>query len=179
MERNFAPVITFSFSRKECEAYGMQMAKLDFNTGISRQHWNIGQSNGPPYLQLWNNDGLFPFYAFACRNRNRVMHVMKRNAGCVGPIFWVYLNQSLILDEHATRGEPMILTFMFTQVFSTFAQESHATCIKTFMWRTISIVYKMRWCSQKYNQSVPVCHGTRLGNMLKNVNVARSHVSVI
>lgn len=123
MERNFAPVITFSFSRKECEAYGMQMAKLDFNTGISRQHWNIGQSNGPPYLQLWNNDGLFPFYAFACRNRNRVMHVMKRNAGCVGPIFWVYLNQSLILDEHATRGEPMILTFMFTQVFSTFAQE--------------------------------------------------------
>ncbi|KAK7100745.1 exosome RNA helicase MTR4-like [Littorina saxatilis] len=32
MERNFAPVITFSFSRKECEAYGMQMSKLDFNT---------------------------------------------------------------------------------------------------------------------------------------------------
>ncbi|KAK7501044.1 hypothetical protein BaRGS_00007529 [Batillaria attramentaria] len=32
MERNFAPVIIFSFSRKECEAYGMQMAKLDFNT---------------------------------------------------------------------------------------------------------------------------------------------------
>ena len=123
MERNFAPVITFSFSRKECEAYGMQMAKLDFNTGISRQHWNISQSNGPPYLQLWYNDGLFPFYAFACRNRNRVMLVMKRNAGGVGPIFWVYLNQGLILDEHATRGEPMILTFMFARVFSTFAQE--------------------------------------------------------
>ncbi|XP_025110622.1 exosome RNA helicase MTR4-like [Pomacea canaliculata] len=32
MERNFAPVIIFSFSRKECEAYGMQMSKLDFNT---------------------------------------------------------------------------------------------------------------------------------------------------
>ncbi|CAL1279980.1 unnamed protein product [Larinioides sclopetarius] len=32
MERNFAPVIVFSFSKKECEAYAMQMAKLDFNT---------------------------------------------------------------------------------------------------------------------------------------------------
>jgi len=32
MERNFAPVIIFSFSKKECEAYAMAMAKLDFNT---------------------------------------------------------------------------------------------------------------------------------------------------
>ena len=32
MERNFAPVIVFSFSKKECEAYALQMAKLDFNT---------------------------------------------------------------------------------------------------------------------------------------------------
>ncbi|KFM73930.1 Superkiller viralicidic activity 2-like 2, partial [Stegodyphus mimosarum] len=32
MERNFAPVIVFSFSKKECEAYAMQMAKLDFNS---------------------------------------------------------------------------------------------------------------------------------------------------
>lgn len=32
MEKNFAPVIIFSFSKKECEAYAMQMAKLDFNT---------------------------------------------------------------------------------------------------------------------------------------------------
>ncbi|XP_030377687.1 exosome RNA helicase MTR4 [Scaptodrosophila lebanonensis] len=32
MERNFAPVIIFSFSKKECEVYAMQMAKLDFNT---------------------------------------------------------------------------------------------------------------------------------------------------
>ena len=28
MERNFAPVIIFSFSKKECEAYALQMAKL-------------------------------------------------------------------------------------------------------------------------------------------------------
>lgn len=27
------PVIIFSFSRKECEAYAMQMTNLDFNTG--------------------------------------------------------------------------------------------------------------------------------------------------
>ena len=32
MERNFAPVIVYSFSKKECEAYALQMAKLDFNT---------------------------------------------------------------------------------------------------------------------------------------------------
>ncbi|XP_078472803.1 LOW QUALITY PROTEIN: exosome RNA helicase MTR4-like, partial [Lampetra planeri] len=32
MERNFQPVIIFSFSKKDCEAYAMQMTKLDFNT---------------------------------------------------------------------------------------------------------------------------------------------------
>lgn len=32
MERNFAPVIIFSFSKKDCELYAMQMARLDFNT---------------------------------------------------------------------------------------------------------------------------------------------------
>ena len=33
MERNFQPVIIFSFSKKECEAYALQMSKLDFNSG--------------------------------------------------------------------------------------------------------------------------------------------------
>ena len=33
MERNLAPVIVFSFSKKECEAFALQMAKLDFNSG--------------------------------------------------------------------------------------------------------------------------------------------------
>ena len=33
LERNFAPVIVFSFSKKDCEAYAMQMSKIDFNTG--------------------------------------------------------------------------------------------------------------------------------------------------
>ena len=32
MERNFAPVIVFSFSKKECEVFATQMTKLDFNT---------------------------------------------------------------------------------------------------------------------------------------------------
>lgn len=31
MERNFQPVIIFSFSKKECEAYALQVGKLDFN----------------------------------------------------------------------------------------------------------------------------------------------------
>ena len=32
MERQLQPVIVFSFSRRECEAYALQMSKLDFNT---------------------------------------------------------------------------------------------------------------------------------------------------
>ena len=38
MERNLAPVIVFSFSRKDCEAYGLQVAKLDLNTG---EEWAV------------------------------------------------------------------------------------------------------------------------------------------
>lgn len=34
MERNFAPVIAFSFSKRDCETYAMQMTKLDFNTSM-------------------------------------------------------------------------------------------------------------------------------------------------
>lgn len=37
MERNFAPVIIFSFSKKDCELYAMQMAKLDFNTAEEKK----------------------------------------------------------------------------------------------------------------------------------------------
>ncbi|BFZ16878.1 hypothetical protein BsWGS_19917 [Bradybaena similaris] len=32
MERDCAPIIIFSFSRRDCESYGIQMSKLDFNT---------------------------------------------------------------------------------------------------------------------------------------------------
>ena len=32
MEKNFSPVIVFSFSKKECEFYALQMAKMDFNS---------------------------------------------------------------------------------------------------------------------------------------------------
>jgi ATP-dependent RNA helicase DOB1 len=34
MEREMAPVIVFSFSKKECEAYAVLASKLDLNTGI-------------------------------------------------------------------------------------------------------------------------------------------------
>lgn len=34
MERSFQPVIVFSFSKRECEAYALQLSKLDFTTGI-------------------------------------------------------------------------------------------------------------------------------------------------
>ncbi|XP_065174077.1 exosome RNA helicase MTR4 [Atheta coriaria] len=36
MERNFAPVIVFSFSKKDCELYATTMTKLDFNTGAEK-----------------------------------------------------------------------------------------------------------------------------------------------
>ena len=36
-ERNFQPVIVFSFSKKECEAYALQQQKLDFNTVEEKQ----------------------------------------------------------------------------------------------------------------------------------------------
>ena len=42
LERKFAPVIVFSFSKKDCEAYAMQMTKLDFNTGRS---WIVHERN--------------------------------------------------------------------------------------------------------------------------------------
>ncbi|GAM21777.1 hypothetical protein SAMD00019534_049520 [Acytostelium subglobosum LB1] len=32
MERNYQPVIVFSFSKKDCEFYALQMSKLDFNS---------------------------------------------------------------------------------------------------------------------------------------------------
>lgn len=37
MERNFAPVIIFSFSKKDCEVYALAMAKLDFNTSEEKK----------------------------------------------------------------------------------------------------------------------------------------------
>lgn len=44
MERNFQPVIIFSFSKKECEAYALQVSKLDFNTGMCNRavHFRTG-----------------------------------------------------------------------------------------------------------------------------------------
>jgi len=41
MERNFQPVIIFSFSKKECEAYALQMSKLDFNSGKNSINCNF------------------------------------------------------------------------------------------------------------------------------------------
>lgn len=33
MKRKLHPCIVFSFSKRECEAYAMDLSKLDFNTG--------------------------------------------------------------------------------------------------------------------------------------------------
>ncbi|XP_065904897.1 exosome RNA helicase MTR4-like isoform X1 [Dysidea avara] len=37
MERNLQPVIVFSFSRRDCEAYALQMSKLDFNSADEKK----------------------------------------------------------------------------------------------------------------------------------------------
>ncbi|XP_022194420.1 exosome RNA helicase MTR4 [Nilaparvata lugens] len=37
MERNFAPVIVFSFSKKECEMYAMMMSQLNLNSNEERE----------------------------------------------------------------------------------------------------------------------------------------------
>lgn len=37
MEKNLAPAIIFSFSKKECEIYAMQISKLDFNTSDEKK----------------------------------------------------------------------------------------------------------------------------------------------
>ncbi|CAG9767648.1 unnamed protein product [Ceutorhynchus assimilis] len=37
MERGFAPVIVFSFSKKDCELYAMQLTKMDFNTPAEKR----------------------------------------------------------------------------------------------------------------------------------------------
>lgn len=34
MERNMQPVIIFSFSRHNCEAFALELSKLDFNSGM-------------------------------------------------------------------------------------------------------------------------------------------------
>lgn len=33
MEHDLAPVIVFSFSKKDCELYALQLSRMDFNTG--------------------------------------------------------------------------------------------------------------------------------------------------
>lgn len=37
MEKNFSPVVVFSFSKKECEFYALQMSKLDFNSNEEKK----------------------------------------------------------------------------------------------------------------------------------------------
>jgi len=37
MERDLDPVIVFSFSKKDCEQYGLQMSKYDFNNDEEKE----------------------------------------------------------------------------------------------------------------------------------------------
>eukprot|EP01134_Creolimax_fragrantissima_P002946 CFRG2946T1 len=37
MDKSYQPVIVFSFSKRECEAYALQLSKLDFNTDEDRE----------------------------------------------------------------------------------------------------------------------------------------------
>lgn len=54
MERIFQPVIIFSFSKKDCEAYALQMTKLDFNTGKNNSHKHFYFTALPNMFKLKN-----------------------------------------------------------------------------------------------------------------------------
>jgi ATP-dependent RNA helicase DOB1 len=65
MERNYDPVIIFSFSKRECEQYAMQMAKLDFTTSdektlIEQVFLNAIDSLSEDDRQLPQIDALLP-----------------------------------------------------------------------------------------------------------------------
>lgn len=45
MERDLAPVIVFSFSKKECEVYALSLSKLDFNTSEEKESVEVVFNN--------------------------------------------------------------------------------------------------------------------------------------
>jgi ATP-dependent RNA helicase DOB1 len=60
MERNYDPVIVFSFSKKECEALALQMAKLDFNDEEEKKMLEkVGKENEKKKKRATKNDSLF------------------------------------------------------------------------------------------------------------------------
>lgn len=63
MERNFAPVIVFSFSKKDCEAYALQMAKLEFNTKVSWET-DVVKADCDTRLSMYLNNNM---YICTCR----------------------------------------------------------------------------------------------------------------
>ena len=44
MLKNYNPVIVFSFSKRECEEYALQMAQMSFNEENEKLRYNIEQS---------------------------------------------------------------------------------------------------------------------------------------
>lgn len=62
MERSYDPVIIFSFSKRECEAYALKMGKLDFNEEgekeLVEQVGREGRREGKMYVtrELSRND---------------------------------------------------------------------------------------------------------------------------
>lgn len=52
MERDLAPVIVFSFSKKECEIYALSLSKLDFNTNEEKESVEVVFNNAIDVLSL-------------------------------------------------------------------------------------------------------------------------------
>lgn len=48
MERNYQPVIIFSFSKKDCEGMALQMSKLDLNTEDEKKLVESGSPYSSP-----------------------------------------------------------------------------------------------------------------------------------
>lgn len=55
MEKALQPVIVFSFSRRDCEAYALQMSKLDFN----KRKYNVSNHTRPTLI-MWRDIFVLP-----------------------------------------------------------------------------------------------------------------------
>ena len=61
-EKGWAPVIVFSFSRRECEANAMQMAKLDLNTPEEQETVEEVRGGDISFGDRWHT----PMYEYSC-----------------------------------------------------------------------------------------------------------------
>ena len=81
MERNFQPVIIFSFSKKECEAYALQMSKLDFNSGELRYIGGVTK-----LLSFIKHHYQYPYQSGTLQNFRQLLLGLLPSSQVIGPL---------------------------------------------------------------------------------------------